>query len=632
MMKRKILLFLMTMLPLLASADAVEIDGIYYNLVPKGKVAEVTGNPNLYSGEVVIPEKITYEGTEYNVTSIGSSAFSKEGRGINLTSITIPPSITSIGNDAFYYFDVTSVYITDLEAWCNISFGNNFSNPLYYAEKFYINGEETTDLIIPNNVTSIRKFAFRGFNYLKSVTIPEGVTYIDDYAFQWCSRLTSAAIPNTVTSIGIYAFDGCTQLSNVTIPNNLGSIGRSAFQNCAMTSVNIPSSMGSIGWSAFEGCSRLISVNIEDLGKWCNISFVNNNSNPLVYAHHLYLNGEEIKELIIPNNVTSIKDYAFSGCSGLSSVIIPNSVTSIGNYAFYECGNILSLTIGSQVNTIKNYAFSKCTELSNVYICAEEIPYLYSNPFVDSYPEYITLHVPEGCVDAYKAVEPWNSFKEVVSFVVPTYKLIYKVDDEVYKEYQLKEAVSITPEAAPNKEGYTFSGWSEIPATMPAKDVTVTGTFSINKYKLIYQVDGVDYKTYEVEYGSSITPEATPTKEGYTFSGWSEIPETMPAKDVTVTGTFTINKYKLIYQVDGEDYKTYEVEYGSKLTPEVSPEKEGYTFSSWSEIPETMPAKDVTITGSFTKGAYKLTYKVDMKNIRCFPMIMVQQSQLRLIL
>ena len=197
------------------------------------------------------------------------------------------------------------------------------------------------------------------------------------------------------------------------------------------------------------------------------------------------------------------------------------------------------------------------------------------------------------------------------SFAINKYKLIYQVDGEEYKSYEIEFGASITPEAAPTKEGYTFSGWSEIPEKMPAHDVTVTGTFTINKYKLTYTVDGAEYKTYEVEYGATITPEPAPTKEGYTFSGWSETPETMPAHDVTVNGTFSINKYKLTYTVDGEEYKSYEVEYGATITPEAEPTKEGYTFSGWSEIPETMPAHDVTVTGTFTKGAYKLTYYVD---------------------
>ena len=188
----------------------------------------------------------------------------------------------------------------------------------------------------------------------------------------------------------------------------------------------------------------------------------------------------------------------------------------------------------------------------------------------------------------------------VVKVTPEKYKLTYMVDNMVYKTYDVEYTSTITPEAFPTKEGYTFSGWSEIPAKMPAKDVTITGSFTINSYKLIYMVDDREYKSYEIEYSSSITPEAEPTKEGYTFSGWSEIPSTMPAKDVTVTGIFEVNTYTLTYVVDGETYKTVTVNYGDAITPEAQPTKEGYTFSGWSEIPVTMPAKDVTITGNFT--------------------------------
>ena len=195
--------------------------------------------------------------------------------------------------------------------------------------------------------------------------------------------------------------------------------------------------------------------------------------------------------------------------------------------------------------------------------------------------------------------------------VTDFFTLLYKVDGEDYKSFEIEYGASITPEAEPTKEGYTFSGWSEIPATMPANDVTVTGTFTINKYKLTYYVDGEEYKSFELEYGTIITPEVEPTKEGYTFSGWSTIPETMPAHDVTITGTFSKGEYKLIYMVDGEVYKTVSYDYGASITPEPAPTKEGYTFSGWSDIPETMPANDVTVTGSFAVNTYTLTYMVD---------------------
>ena len=204
------------------------------------------------------------------------------------------------------------------------------------------------------------------------------------------------------------------------------------------------------------------------------------------------------------------------------------------------------------------------------------------------------------------------------SFIVNKYKLTYMVDGETYKTTEVEYGSTITPEEAPKKTGYSFSGWNDIPTTMPAQDVTVTGKFTANKYTLTYKVDGETYKSTKVTYGNKITAEAEPAKEGYTFSGWSEIPETMPAKNVTVTGTFTVNSYTLTYVVDGETYKTATMEYGSAITAEAAPTKTGHTFSGWSEIPETMPASDVTVTGTFTVNKYKLIYKVDGQTYKTY--------------
>ena len=206
---------------------------------------------------------------------------------------------------------------------------------------------------------------------------------------------------------------------------------------------------------------------------------------------------------------------------------------------------------------------------------------------------------------------PANDVTVTGSFGEKTYKLVYKVDGVVYKTDTLAYGAAITAEPAPTKEGYTFSGWSTVPATMPAKDVEVTGKFSINSYTLTYKLDGTEYKIYTLTFGAAVTAEPEPSKEGYTFSGWSEIPSTMPAKDVEVTGKFSINSYILTYIVDGAEYKKDTVQYGAAITAEPAPTKEGSTFSGWSEIPATMPAKDVTVTGSFGLDSYKLIYKVD---------------------
>ncbi len=270
--------------------------------------------------------------------------------------------------------------------------------------------------------------------------------------------------------------------------------------------------------------------------------------------------------------------YTFSGWSEIPETMPANDVTVYGTFTI----NKYNLIYKVDGEVYKTYEVEY-----NSLITAEE------EPTKEGYTFSGWNGIPETM--------PAHDVTVTGSFTINKYKLIYKVDDEEYKSYDLEFGASITPEEAPSKEGYTFSGWSEIPETMPAKDVTVTGTFTINKYKLTYIVDGEEYKFYEIEYGSSITPESEPIKEGYTFSGWGEIPETMPANDVTVYGTFTVNKYKLIYIVDGQTYKEYEIEYGASITPEPDPTWDGYTFSGWSEIPETMPAHDVEITGSFTQ-------------------------------
>ena len=193
----------------------------------------------------------------------------------------------------------------------------------------------------------------------------------------------------------------------MTIPSGVTTIGDGAFANCSsLTSVYIGNSVTSIGSSAFYNCSGLTTVNISDLAAWCKINFGSASNNPLYYAHHLFLNGEEITDLVIPSNVEYINNYAFYNCTGLTSLSIPSSVTSIGfgyygDNAFYGCSNLATITVDennskydsrdncnaiiekesnkliygckntvipSSVTNIDKYAFKGCSALSSIYI------------------------------------------------------------------------------------------------------------------------------------------------------------------------------------------------------------------------------------------------------------------------
>ena len=358
---------------------ATEVGGIWYNLDSSTKTAEVTFQGSYYSsysdeytGSVDIPSSVTWASVVYTVTSIGKDAFRDC---TSLTSVVVPNSVTSIGSSAFYGCSgLTSVTIP------------NSVTSIGSAAFLYCSG--LTSVTIPNSVTSIGSDAFYGCSGLTSVMLGSSVTSISSGAFYKCTSLTSIIIPNSVTSIGnsafmncisltdieipnsvtsieSYAFNGCTGLTSVTIPNSVTSIGDQAFWGCSgLTSVTIGNSVTSIGSSAFSSCSGLTSIVVEngntkyDSRNNCN-AIIETSSNTLVIG---------CKSTIIPSNVISIGDNAFSRCPGLTSVVIPNGVTSIGADAFYGCSGLTNVEIPNGVTSIGSSAFYGCSGLTSVTI------------------------------------------------------------------------------------------------------------------------------------------------------------------------------------------------------------------------------------------------------------------------
>lgn len=221
---------------------------------------------------------------------------------------------------------------------------------------------------ISEGVTGIGEEAFYDCSSLTSVTIPNSVTYIGKAAFSHCGKLIHINIPSGIKSIEGYTFQYCNSLVNIHIPDQITSIGKRGFYGCSsLSTINIPSSIKKIDEEAFFGCTSLSAVYISDLKDWCNILFGIGGSNPLIYAHNLYLNNKKITNLEIPESVSTIRFVSFLGCS-MHSVTIPNSVTNIEGYAFQHCSNLTSVTIPNSVTNIGMFAFANCKSLSSIII------------------------------------------------------------------------------------------------------------------------------------------------------------------------------------------------------------------------------------------------------------------------
>ena len=306
-------------------------------------------NNVLYIGKHLIQAKTSISGSyaiKEGTLMIADKAF--DGCK-NLTSITIPDSVTSIGH---YAFDrCTSLTSTTI--------GNGVTSIGKLA--FYA-CTSLTGITIPDNVTSIGRNAFGYCNSLTSVTIPDSITSIDGEMFYGCTSLTSATIGNSVTSIGYEAFYGCTNLTGITIPDSVTSIGRDAFRNCSsLTSITIPASTKYE--SSFYGCTKIEKIIITSgAGETPNYIFSNGISSPWNVSETNSL------EIIIQDGINKIDSSTFRECHNLTKISLGKDVTSIGDYAFLDCNSLTSITIPDSVTNIGKASFADCKSLTYIII------------------------------------------------------------------------------------------------------------------------------------------------------------------------------------------------------------------------------------------------------------------------
>ena len=352
-------------------AEEAQIGNLYYDvdsysLLSGDGTVVVTGGVNGITS-AQIPSTIKYQfswdtiPTTYIVHAIRGGAFSSCS---NLTSVSIPESVTTIGNGAFSNcINLTSISIPQSVTYigartfsgCTSLTSVHLPNSVTSIEEAtFISCTSLTSINIPNSVTSIGNRAFERCESLASINIPNGVTNIGEYAFIFCWHMTSATIPNSVKSIGRYAFNCCNHLTSIYIPGSVTAIEDSTFDECwRLKNVTIGNGVTTIGSYAFNLCTNLTSVNIPN-----SVTSIGNGA---------FSNCENLSMISIPNSVTTIGDGAFYGCS-LTSVVIPNSVTYLGKNAFAYCGRLASVTLSNRVNSLEESVFSNCYSLTSIEI------------------------------------------------------------------------------------------------------------------------------------------------------------------------------------------------------------------------------------------------------------------------
>ncbi len=324
--------------------------------------------------EIVIPDTIT-EIKEYSFI------------GLNIDSIIIPKSVTDIGSYAFYQcYNLNAIYyLGSEEEFSKVTVGRNndsftyanvnclgnvsasfvetddYSYALTSDYKIYdlkclntkIGTLDLTTAFSGYSIITLVNSAFKGCQYLTSITLPDSLTSIGSYAFNNCSKLSSIVIPNGVIEIGDYTFENCSSLTTIILPDSLTSIGTEAFRKCAsLTSITIPSSVTSIGDYTFENCSSLTTITLPD-----SLTSI---------GDYTFVNCSSLTTITLPDSLTSIGDYTFVNCSSLTTITLPDSLTSIGTEAFYACDSLESITIPNGVTTIGAHVFYGCDNLKTV--------------------------------------------------------------------------------------------------------------------------------------------------------------------------------------------------------------------------------------------------------------------------
>ena len=437
---------------------------LYYNITSDTTV-EVTSGNNYSLTTVIIPENVNYNGTIYNVTSIGDDAFSGCS---SLTNTTIPNSVTSIGGAAFEGCSALTTIVIPYSvtiigfrafAFCS-SLESIVVDPLnlIYDSRNGCNAIVETNnnvllvgcknTIIPNNICRIDNLAFAGCSAIETIAIPNSVIEIGGGAFVNCSSLASIIFPVSLIKIEENAFGHCVSLNSVTIPNSVKIIESWTFSYCtSLTSITIPDGVTTLGNLVFYECSSLATIDLD-------------------------------------NTLTTINWGLLANCTALSSVKMFDGVTDIGYEAFLNCSSLCSIVLPDSVTSIQDYAFKNCSSLTTVICKAIEVPELGSSVFKNVPLSNTTLYVPAESLDDYKAADQWKDFGTILPIegeseedieLNDTDMTIVFTNSEDNDSEIYRQTITIKVPTAPTIAGFTFLYWQPVaePITKSYKQSTI---------------------------------------------------------------------------------------------------------------------------------------------------------------
>lgn len=569
------------------------IDGIYYNIDKSTRTASVSGSSN--TTEIVIPEKVVYNDRVYAVTSIEANAFKNEA----ITSVSIPSSVLSIGAQAFYQCrGLNSVTIGE---GCKV----------INSQAFY-SCSNLSEIVIPGSVSIIEALTFANCQSLSNITLNEGLTYIGDYAFGALQQLTSITIPSTIINMGVTPFYNCRRLAKIVwnakhcadfiyrrnAPFSRYSFASGPYSEDARTFVTYDDMSyydsednHRTSYAYNSGYQYALSFNFGIQNTWTtSITFGNEVEHiPANLCNHFI---GELRNLVIPDNVKTIGDSAFYGCTNIVSVKLGTGLTEIGKYAFGTCTNIASITFqdnltsinpsafsgcsslktiifGKNVTNIGSYAFSGCP-INSITTYVVEPPYLESSVFSVKDLINIDLNVRSDAIDAYKSADVWKEMSiDVLPTDIRTYTLTVLSNDNTMGETdpsgekKYDEDDEVTIKALP-KGGYQFSKWNDGNKENPriikmVGDLSYTAIFetynptSGNAYQVNISGENCSMNiSSQYPEGSVVTIEAVPD-ECLEFKQWSDGNKDNP-RTITVTadGNYKAEFNKITYTITGK--------------------------------------------------------------------------------